>query len=255
MPERKSTTPGSFCWPEIATTDRKRATVFYGELFGWDIRTVPGGFYGIAHRKGLSVAGLYELMPDQVAKGVPPHWTGYVRVASADAKAKESAALGGRVLAPPFDIPGVGRMAMIEDPTGACFALWESKGHEGVALVDEPGAPCWYELATSDPAKAKAFYSGLFGWTWKESPGYAEFDNGRENAGGMMALRPEEKGIPSHWRIYIQVEDCDAIAAACVALGGKVHVPPMDIPCVGRFAVLNAPDGAYFSVIRMEKQP
>jgi predicted enzyme related to lactoylglutathione lyase len=251
MPERKSHANGSFCWPEIATTDRKRSDTFYGELFGWDIRNAPGGFYGIAHLKDRAVAGIYELMPDQVKQGVPSHWAAYVKVASADASATKAAELGGKILAAPFDVPGIGRMAVLEDPTGACVSLWEARGFEGSSLVDEPGAPCWYELGTTDAAKAKAFYSALFGWTWKDSPGYSEFNNGSLNAGGMMAMGPEQKGIPSHWRVYIQVPDCDAVAKACMALGGQVHVPPMDIPCVGRFAVLNAPDGAYFSVIRM----
>ena len=251
MPEVKSHAPGTFCWPEIASKDAKRANAFYGELFGWDIQSAKGGFYGIAHRKGLAVAGLFALMPHDLAQGIPPHWNSYVRVVSADATAKAAADLGANVLAAPFEVPGVGRMAVLEDPTGACFCLWEAKGHEGSALVDEPGAPCWYELGTTDAAKAKAFYSSLFGWTWKDSPGYSEFHMGGKNAGGLMALGPEQKGVPSHWRTYIQVEDCDAVAKACVALGGQVHVPPMDIPHVGRFAVLNAPDGAYFSVIRM----
>ena len=251
MPERKSHAPGSFCWPEIATKDRKRSDAFYGELFGWDVRATTGGFYGIAHLKGVAVAGIYELMPDQVKQGVPAHWMGYVRVASSDASAKKAADLGGKVLAAPFDVQGIGRMAVLQDPTGATFALWESRGFEGAALVNEPGTACWYELSTPDAAKAKAFYSGLFGWTWKESPGYSEFKIGGADGGGLAEQGEGEKGIPAHWRIYMQVKDADATAKACVALGGTVHVPPTDIPHVGRFAVLNAPDGAYFSVIRM----
>jgi predicted enzyme related to lactoylglutathione lyase len=251
MPERKSHAPGSFCWPEIATTDRKRAEAFYGELFGWDIRMTSKGSYEIAHLKGKEVAGLYEMMPEQKKQGVPAHWMAYVRVASTDAAAAKAAGLGAKVVAPPMDVPGVGRMAVLEDPTGARFSLWEAKGHEGAALVDEPGAVCWYELGTSDAEKAKAFYSGLFGWTWENHPGYSEFSNGKEQGGGLQPFGKDERGIPSHWRIYVQVKDCDAVAKACVALGGKVHVEPTDIPHVGRFAVLNAPDGAYFSVIRM----
>ena len=257
MPERTGRAPGSFCWPEIATADLAKAKAFYGELFGWDIREQPGYGYAIAHRGEKSVAGMYALMPDQVKQGVPPHWMGYVLVASTDASAASAAGLGGKVLAPPFDVPGVGRMAVIEDPTGACFALWEAKGHGGAEVEGEPGSVCWYELATTDAARAKAFYSGLFGWTWKESPiptptsPYREFFVGEAMGGGMEQMGPQQAGIPSHWRIYVAVSDCDAVAKACVALGGKVHVPPTDIPRVGRFAVLNAPDGAYFSVIRL----
>ena len=264
MPERKSHAPGSFCWPEIAAGDAGKAKAFYGELLGWDIRDQPGGFYSIAHRKGKAVAGLYGLMPDQRAKGVPPHWLSYVRVASTDASAQKAAGLGGKVLHPPMDVPGIGRMAVLEDPAGACFALWESTGHEGAELVDEPGAPCWYELMTRDAARAKAFYTGLFGWIPKPmpmeaSPGcaggpvdYTVFHNGESMACGMMEMKGAEwEGVPPHWMPYVAVEDCDSTAKCCAELGGKVCVPPTAIPHIGRFSVLTSPDGAVFSVIRL----
>ena len=252
MPERQSHAPGAFCWPEIATTDLKRAKEFYGELFGWDIRATTGGFYNIAHLRNFEVAGLYQLMPDQMKQGVPAHWMAYVSVVSADATVKSAVALGAKVHAAPFDVGDIGCMAVLEDPTGATFALWEPKGMCGVALVDEPGAATWYEIATTDGKKARAFYEALFGWTAKVSPGYVEFTLGGAFVAGMAEMGKDESGIPPHWRVYVQVADCDAVAKSCAALGGKVHVGPMDIPGVGRFAVLNAPDGAYFSVLRRE---
>lgn len=258
MPERTSHAPGSFCWPEIAAADAAKAKAFYGELLGWDLKDAPGGFYTIAFRKGHAVAGLYGLTEDQKNRKVPPHWLSYVRVDSADRTAATAADLGARVLKEPFDVPFVGRMAMLEDPAGACFALWEPAGHEGSGLVDEPGAPCWYELMTPDPVKAQAFYTALFGWTAKVPPHatasgrYTEFHNGADRACGMMKTPPELLGrAPPHWMPYIAVEDCDATAKRCAELGGAVAAGPMDVPTVGRFAVLAAPDGAAFSAIRL----
>jgi len=259
MPERTSHAPGSFCWPEIAAEDAGKAKAFYAELLGWEMQDAPGGFYTIAFRKGHAVAGLYGLTADQKARKVPPHWLSYVRVDSADSTAADAADLGAKVLKEPFDVPFVGRMAMLEDPTGAGFALWEPAGHEGSGLVDEPGAPCWYELMTRDAAKAKAFYEGLFRWTSKVSknsapsdPPYTEFHNGKDQVGGMMEMKgPQWGALPSHWMPYIAVEDCDATARRCAELGGKAIHGPADIPRVGRFAVLGAPDGAAFSVIRL----
>jgi len=261
MPERKSHAPGSFCWPEVAVADAGRAKGFYSEALGWDMQDVPGGFYTLAMRKGKAVAGLYGLSDAQKAQKVPPHWMSYVRVASADESAKKAGDLGGKVLAPAFDVPTVGRMAVVEDPTGACLALWEARGMEGSALVDEPGAPCWYELMTPDPEKARAFYTALFGWTVTISPmptvsggKYTEFHNGKSAAAGMMPTPPELLGkVPPHWLPYIAVEDCDATARAWAAAGGRAEVPPTDIPGIGRFAVLTAPDGATLGVIRMGK--
>jgi hypothetical protein len=258
MPAKQRHAPGSFCFPEAASGDLEAAKKFYGDLLGWDVRDVTGGFYSIAERKGKPVAGLYGIMPDQREKGVRPHWLSYVSVASADAAAEKATDLGGKVLAPPFDVPVVGRMAVVQDPTGACFGLWEPKGHEGAGLVDEPGAPCWYELLTWDAPRAVAFYTGLFGWKPRVEPSpntptgeYTVFHNGPEHGCGMLAMSKERFGdAPSHWEPYFAVEDCDAVAKECARLGGKVCVPPSDIPRIGRFAVLEAPDGACFTVIR-----
>lgn len=259
MPEKKSHAPGSWCWPEAAVADAAESKAFWGGLLGWDLRDAQGGGYVIAHRKGMMVAGIYALSPEQKARKVPPHWLGYVRVASADDAAKKAAGLGAKVLAAPFDVPGVGRMAAVEDPAGAGFAVWEPKGMEGSALVDEPGAPCWYELMTPDPERAAAFYTGLFDWTAKTSAlatsaggPYTEFHNGKDMACGMMATPPELRGkAPACWTPYIAVEDCDATAKECTRLGGTVRHPPTDIPKVGRFSVLAAPDGATLAVIRL----
>lgn len=259
MPERKSHAPGSFCWPEVAVADAGRAKGFYEEALGWVMQDVAGGFYTLAMRRGKAVAGLYGLSDAQKAEKVPPHWMSYVRVVSADAAAAKVAGLGGKVLAPAFDVPTVGRMAVLQDPTGACFAVWEAKGMEGSGLVDEPGAPCWYELMTPDPARAQAFYTALFGWTAQVSKiplmsggAYIEFRNGDAMAAGMMPTPKELLGkVPPHWLPYIAVEDCDASAKAWIAAGGRAEVPPTDIPDVGRFAVLTAPDGATLGVIRM----
>jgi predicted enzyme related to lactoylglutathione lyase len=257
MPERKSHAPGTFCFPEAASGDLKSAKAFYGDLLGWHVRDVTGGFYSLAERKGKPVAGLYGITPDQRAKGVSPHWMSYVRVASTDASAEKATALGGKVLAPAFDVPAVGRMAVVEDPTGACFALWEPKGHEGSGVVDEPGAPCWYELMTPDPARAEAFYAGLFGWTGADSEkavvaGYRAFNLGNEMVSGMLPTPAELRGkVPAHWLPYFAVEDCDSVAKECGRLGGRTVHPPTDMPGGGRFAVLCAPDGATFGVVKL----
>jgi predicted enzyme related to lactoylglutathione lyase len=259
VPERTKHAPGSWCWPEIAAADPATARGFYGELLGWEFREMPGGGYAVAHRKGRAVAGLRAATPDPRTGKPSPRWLSYARVSSADASAGKAASLGGKVLAAPFDVPGVGRMAVIEDPTGACFAVWEPKGMEGVGLVDEPGAPCWYELMTRDAEKARSFYTGLFGWTVKVSPiptsagvPYFEFLNGGAMACGMMEMKgPAWGDLPSHWMPYVAVEDADAVAKRCGELGGRTVHGPADIPGVGRFAVLAAPDGAAFSVIRL----
>ena len=251
MPVKERHSPGSFCYPEASVADVPRASAFYGAILGWEVTPVPGAGYQLARRGGKVVAGIHA------PPGVPPNWLCYVRVDSADAAAKRAADLGGRVRHAPFDVPGIGRMSMLQDPADGLFAVWEPKGMEGVGLVDEPGAPCWWELLTKDAEKARAFYVGLFGWTPQPMPfsssglPYTLFRNGPVPAGGMMPLPPGPLGdAPPHWCPYFAVEDCDAAAALSAEKGGRVVLPPRDLPLVGRFSVLTDFDGARFAVIR-----
>jgi hypothetical protein len=264
MPEFREHLPGAFCWAEVATTDPRAAKSFYGGLFGWKFRDQPAGAFGVYSMcalGGKDLAGLYELAPKLREMGVPPHWMPYVSVASADAAAAKIRAHGGTVQQGPFDVMEVGRMAVCQDPTGATFSIWQAKAHGGASVMGENGTPCWFELATKGVARAERFYREVFGWSVKASSipdmPYHEFTPpGAEGPqGGLMELRPEHGPVPPHWLIYFTAADCDADAAKARKLGGAVRVPPMDIPHVGRFAVLADPAGASFAIITLSFDP
>ncbi|HQR47096.1 MAG TPA: VOC family protein, partial [Thermoanaerobaculia bacterium] len=161
MPETSSHDPGSFCWIELGTTDAKAAKAFYGRLFGWTFSDVPAGSgsYTLARRDGLDVSGLYAYDAGQRQRGVPPHWLAYVAVASADEAAARAKALGASELMAPFDAMDAGRMALLADPQGAVFALWQPKSHTGSRLVNETGSYGWVELAPGDDGAATDFYT------------------------------------------------------------------------------------------------
>lgn len=245
--------PGTFCWVELSTTDPKDARRFYGDLFGWSGVEVPMEgtqfVYNFFKKEEDDVAGFYLQMPDQKAMGIPPNWMSYVAVASADDAAKRVRELGGTVLAEPMDVQDSGRMSILQDPQGATFGVWQPSKHIGSRRWNEPNAPCWNELLTSDVAKAGEFYGGLFGWTGKVGGDYTEFSKGKNSFAGMMAIKKEWGGMPPNWGYYVRVEDTDAAAKKAASLGGKIHVPPTDIENVGRFAMLADPQGAVFSVI------
>jgi len=259
MPEVTSHAPGSFCWMELNTSDPEAAKTFYKGLFSWDSEDMPAGpdmVYTMLRIKGLEVGALCGLQPEQKAHGVPPHWMTYISVASADDSAEKAASLGGKVMAPPFDVMDVGRMAIIQDPQGAMFCLWQAKAHIGQRLVGENGTFGWDELWTTDRKAAAAFYSGLFGWGTKEGDMgamgvYTEWQNGGQSIGGMMEIAPQMGPVPPNWLPYFMVEDCDATTAKATSTGGKAMVPPTDIPNVGRFSVLQDPQGATFAVIKL----
>ncbi|MBK8180317.1 MAG: VOC family protein [Planctomycetes bacterium] len=259
MSTAPSFTPGQFCWYEVATKNAPQAKAFYSKLFGWSGVDVPmdaGGAYTLLQAGGKDVAGLYEITKEQAAQGVPPHWLPYVSVASADKTAERATQLGAQVVMPPFDVMEHGRMAVIVDPQGASFAIWQPKVHKGTAACEDSGMPAWCELATKDVGKAKDFYGKLFGWKLdtKNTHGmeYTEILAGGRPIGGMMSLTKEHGPVPPHWLTYFSVANCDERVAAATKNGGTVLVPPMDIPTVGRFAVLADPSGAGFAIIKLE---
>lgn len=250
---------GTFCWAELATGDAAGAKQFYTGLFDWRADDGPlpsGGTYTmLAHEDGY-VGALYELTAEMKEQGVPTHWLLYVSVDNAAATAKRAAELGGTIVKDAFDVTDIGSMAVLQDPAGATFALWQPKKARGTDHTDgKPHTVCWNELASRDATAAGDFYCQLFGWRREamETGGgpYTVFMSGDQRAAGMLQMTEEWGDIPSHWMMYLAVADCDASAARAAELGGNVCVPPTDIPPVGRFAVVDDPQGATFSIIRM----
>lgn len=251
--------PGTFCWVELGTSDSDAAKNFYAKLFGWEYIDNPMGpdmVYTMVKLNGKDVGGLYKMMPDMVAQGVPPHWLSYVSVTDADATAEKAKAEGASIMNGPFDVGTIGRMAVVKDPTGAVFAIWQPKEHHGSGIYNVPGSFTWNELGTGDTAKAGEFYANVFGWTrepFPESPvEYTIFKNDDRGNGGMYKITPEMGPIPPHWLVYFAVDDCDASVQRASSLGAKVMKPADDIPGIGRFAILIDPQGAAFAIIKLE---
>jgi predicted enzyme related to lactoylglutathione lyase len=244
MAERTSYPPGTFSWAELVTSDADAAKAFYAQLFAWEYDDTPigdGQVYTMASRDGGTVAALF-------ASDQPPHWNCYVTVASADATAAKAGEAGATVLAEPFDVMDVGRMAVFADPQGAALCIWEPRASIGATLVNQPGAMTWNDLLTADPAASAEFYGALFGWTTEEIPdagGYRVIRNGERSNGGMM---PAPEGAPPGWLPYFGHEDVDSLVEQVPALGGQVLNGPVQVPA-GRFAAFADPQGAAFSVL------
>jgi len=239
--------PGQFCWVELATNDTAAAKAFYGELFGWTYDEMPMDVtpYIIAKVANGTTGAMYE------NKKVPPHWLGYVNVANADDVTAKAKSLGAKIDAEPFDVGNVGRMALITDPEGATFAIWQAKGTIGASVTNEPGAFCWNELMAHNGDEERAFYTSLFGWTAKVSPEYTEWHAGDKARGGFLEMKEARfEGVPPFWVTYFMVKDVDAMAAKAKSLGAAEHHAPTDIPNVGRFAVLGDPQGATFAIFK-----
>jgi predicted enzyme related to lactoylglutathione lyase len=253
MPKIDHHAPGGFCWIELATTDQNAAKEFYEALFGWtavDMPMGPGSFYTMFQIDGADAAAGYTMTEQE--QGIPPHWNLYIAVEDADAAAKEATGLGGTVLAQPFDVMDAGRMAVIQDPTGAVFCCWQAKNSPGIAITGENGTLCWADLSTPDAASAQGFYEGLLGWTIAASEndpsGYIHIKNGEEFIGGIPPAAHRNPDVPPHWLVYILAADVDATASQAQELGGSVLLPPMTMENVGRMAVIADPQGAPFAI-------
>jgi predicted enzyme related to lactoylglutathione lyase len=233
---------------DIGLPDLAAGLQFYRDLFGWDAQDMgeEAGHYTIVSKGGKMVAALMGAQ-DQG----PPRWTTYINVDDVDEVTKKVESAGGTVVVPPMDVMTAGRMAIFLDPTGAAIGAWQPRDHKGAQLVNEPGAWVWEELATSDPAKSKAFYAEAFGWGWGGSDEYAEPKVQGRTIGGMMPRPPTMPAeVPDSWLVYFGTTDVDGDTKRAADLGATVVVEPTDIPNEGRFSVLLDPQGAAFGLFQ-----
>jgi predicted enzyme related to lactoylglutathione lyase len=208
------------------------------------------GEYHVGKVGDREAAGMMEQAPEQ--RGMPATWTVFIHVEDVDRQVEAVAGTGGRVLQPPFEIPGGARVAVVADPTGSMFALISGGPRpHGAYFSFEPGMVCWVEVLTRDPAAAESFYASAFGWKAATDPGtgYTVFELDGEQLGGMMLMPAQVPAeAPSHWSVYFAVEDCEGAAARAAEAGGTVLVPATPYG-MGRFAMLADPQGATFGVM------
>ena len=217
------TAVGKFVWHDHGSPDPATATKFYADLFGWEYETFkPGEIdYEMVKANGQLHGGFGS------PPGNPPaQWMGHVLVTDVDETVLRAEGAGGKILAEPMDMPEVGRMAVIADPQGAVIA----------AFSPQDDAPQ---------------NGGTFGWTSEDKPmgpaTYTIFKRaGDTDVGGLMQ-RPRED-IPVHWTTYIATRDADATVARAKELGATILSEPMEVPKMGRFAIIQDPTGAVFGI-------
>jgi predicted enzyme related to lactoylglutathione lyase len=277
MPERDGYIPGVPCWVDTSQPDPEAAAAFYSGLFGWKFEDVmppgSGGRYLIARLRGGDVAAVGSL-----PEGAPPRasWNTYIWVDSADETAKKVAQAGGRALSEPFDVMDAGRMGMFTDPEGAMFAVWQAKQHRGSRIVNEPGSVNFNGLNSRDVEAAKRFYGAVFGWRTLEMdsgaqmwtlPGYGDYLE-RDRPGlreqtvafgapaefvdvvaSVAPIADDQPDLAPYWDVTFATDDTDATAERAASLGGRVIVPPFDVPWA-RMTVIADPQGATFNATK-----
>jgi uncharacterized protein len=246
-------TPGAPCRVDTFQPDPTAAARFYGELLGWtfdDPEELPSGPYRRARRDRRVVAGIGQAPP-----GFPGAvWSTYVATDDLRTGVQSAVGAGASVVVPPVAAAG-GRMAVLADPAGAAFSLWDGPGAE---LVAAPGAWALSALHTPDPAAGAAFYRAVFGWQadamgdaplWLlRLPGYAGAPARGVPADVVAVMAPTAPAAPPHWAVSMRVDDVDAAAAAAVALGGTTVVAPIDA-AGNRTAAIADPQGGVIALV------
>ena len=244
MGEVKEYPHGTFCWIDLGTTDVGGAKSFYGGLLGWEFADMGSAGYTLCGVDGQDVAGIHEHTEDEGVR-----WSSYIAVEDVDSASARAQELGATLTVEPTDVPGTARVSVIRDPSGAEVSQWQSEGFMGARLVNDVGAWSWNELTTPEVEAAKAFYGELIGWTAEDVPAQiprASLTMGALLVGGLHAPAPGEDPTP-RWTVSFTVADADQSVERAQELGGRVLLPPMDIP-IGRFAIVADPAGAGFTV-------
>jgi len=262
MPTRDTAPTGAPCWIDLLSSDTDRSRAFYSELFGWtsvDAGPEYGGYINFLLDDG-PIAGLMGKTPEMGE--APDGWTIYFATDDVQKTVDSATANGGTVAMPPMPVPedgALGHMAMLVDPAGGFFGLWQAGEHKGFATVYEINAPSWFELHTRDHAAVVPFYREVLRWETNLVSDTDEFryttmvdpagDGSTLLAGVMDAAKFLPEGVPSHWTVYLGTADADGTVAKAVELGATVIDKPEDTP-YGRLATLADPTGALFKILQ-----
>ena len=261
MSERDGYEHGVPCWIDTSQPDATTAAAFYERLLGWETelttRDAAGPRYAMCRLRGRDVAAIGE--GGSIVPPGPAAWTTYVQVVDVEETVAKAQAAGGTVVAAPADSLDGGRIALLADPAGAAFGVWEQSGHRGAQLVNEPGAWTMSVLLCDEPEREKPFYAAAFGWTADPFPlgdaegalfrldGYVGGEPGQPVPRDVIAVMAPAFGRPAGWTVSFWVDDADAVAARAPELGGTVLAGPFD-NAISREAVIADPAGAVFSV-------
>jgi uncharacterized protein len=244
---------GTFCFAELHTSDPEAARRFYGAVFGWSAVDAagPSGAASLFQVDGQDVAG--ALRSDGSNRWVP-----YVSVDSVDRTTARALELRASLITAPLDMAGSARTSVIQDPAGGVVGFWEARGHNGAAMLDDPGSMWWAELVTRDVPSAKTFYSQLLRWhpvdTLKYGIRYSVFKLGDDPVAGLLPIGADWGPVSPYWQVLFAVDNCDAAVERARSAGGKLVFGPNDVPNAGRAAIVADPNRAVFTVMQPKSQ-
>jgi predicted enzyme related to lactoylglutathione lyase len=248
---------GKVVWADLVTPDLDVAKRFYGALFGWTFRDVPGERnYALALLGGEPVAGLFQ-KARPAGQSKQPAWLTFIAVRDVDAAQQAALQHGGKVVIKSHYYSQRGRQTVLTDPDGAVFAVLAAEGGDPPDYLATPGEWIWSSLLVKDLQQETAFYKSLFGYDVYDlageggSMGAQHYILSSDNyaRAGLNALPADSIRRHPHWLNFVRVTDAADTAKKAVALGGRVLVEPRIDRHGGHLAVLADPSGAPFGVM------
>jgi uncharacterized protein len=246
VPVRQGAPLGAPCWIDLSTSDVDRAKDFYGNVFGWtfeDAGPEYGGYVN-ASKGGHYVAGLIHNDPQWNS---PDIWSTYFHTSDIKATMAAAVAAGAVNYVEAMEVKDKGWMGVQTDPTGAVYGLWQPMGHGGFNVVNEAGAPTYFQLTTRDYGKALDFYREVFGWQIETVSDTDEFRYSTANFDGEALLGVMAEDVPPNWFFFLGADDVDKTVQLIVDNGGSVIRAAEDTP-YGRLAAVADPTGAGFNL-------
>jgi uncharacterized protein len=246
---------GRFVWYELMTTDPEAAKGFYGKVIGWNVMNmeVAGEDYAMFANGEVPHTGLMQLPEEAAAAGAPSHWLAYIGVPDVEKALASALEMGATKLMGPMSIPDVGDLAVMSDPQGVTFAVFNPSSD-----MEDPGDPglgqvSWHELMTTDYEAGFEFYSGLVGWEKT-----TEFDMGEAGMYQMYGVPGHQLGgmfnltgrlpLPPSWLLYFSVDDIQGAVERVTSGGGQVLNGPMEVPGGDLVAHCVDPTGGVFAL-------
>jgi len=243
---------GKVVWRDLLTNTPEESRRFYGELFGWEFEK-PGidigfggaGGYTLIRHNGRLIGGIVDTnvlgKRDNISQ-----WITTMSVTDIDAAVGRVSEAGGNVMAPPASIGSRGKMAVIEDATGAVFAMIQTSGGDPRDHEPDYDGWLWDELWTSDVDRATGFYRSVVGFEHTdhdiEDGSYRVLKMNHKPRAGVLQ-NPFEGERPV-WVNYLRVKDPSAITVRVEDLGGSILLEAQDRPIGGQVAFIAGPSGA-----------
>lgn len=244
--------PGKVVWMDLVTGDVRAAAEFYRDIFNWQFKFSGNDSYAYATLNGKPVASIAAY--DEDVEGGVGLWIASISVDDVDATVGRIKKHGGSIIEAPEDLPGRGRFALIEDPTGAVVMLLRAKGGDPQSEESVNGW-LWVELWTNDVNAATEFYENVIGYrtvTVKDGSGGVFQVMGRDQTPHASVIEAPLPDVEPIWLPYMRVDNVDATAREILKAGGSVIVPPQKDGLNVDVAIVADPTGGVFALQQKE---